>query len=146
MPASRTFAASRHVLAAMLEAALVVAIIFALFLAFSPVLRPDDGPVALAGKPVGGSGAVVVPNGTFTERVTATASAAYYWVHARCSQGGVVVYEQWVKTDGARHGVITLGPTPMWQSGAASCWAEDGRWSSNGRWRQSTTTTFSVSG
>ena len=31
----------------------------------------------------------------------------------------------------------------MWQSGSASCWAEDGTWN-NSRWRQNATTTFSV--
>lgn len=144
MPASHTFAASRHVLAAVLEATLVVAIMAALFLAFSPVVRPDDGPVALAGKPSGG-GSLVVPNGSFAGTTTATAGVAFSWVHAKCSQGGTVVYEQWVKADGSRHATFTLGPTPMWQSGSASCWAEDGTWNKS-RWRQSSTTTFSVSG
>ncbi|HEX5015241.1 MAG TPA: hypothetical protein VFV72_13905 [Candidatus Limnocylindrales bacterium] len=105
---------------------------------------------ALAGKGGhggGGStgGALSVPNGTYASTTTATAGAAYNWVHAKCSQGGTVVYEQWVKADGARHATFTLGPTPMWTSGGASCWAEDGYWNGS-RFRQQNTATFSVSG
>ena len=129
---------------AVVEAMLVVAIVAALFLALSPIVRPDDTPGALAGKPSSG-GALVFPDGTFAGRTTATAGAAGNWVHAQCSQGGTLVYEQWVKADGSKHAVFTLGPTPMWQSGSASCWAEDGTWHRS-RWRQSATTTFSVSG
>ena len=104
---------------------------------------------AVAGKPGGKGGAtggaLTVPNGTFAGTTTATAGAAYNWVHARCSQGGTVVYEQWVKSDGLKQATLSLGPTPLWQSGAASCWAEDGVWNKS-RWRQQNTTTFNVSG
>ena len=131
----------------MLEAALVVAIIAALILVFSPIVRPDDTPGVLAGKPVASTGGgLVVPNGTFAGTTTATATVAGHWVHAKCSQGGTLVYEQWVKSDAARQAVLNLGPTPMWQSGSASCWAESGYWSSNGRWRQAASTNFTTSG
>jgi len=128
-----------HTAQAILEGALVALIVVGLVAG-----------TALAGKggPGGGAttgGSLSVPNGTYAGTTTATTGAAYNWAHAKCSQGGVVVYEQWVKADGSRHATFTLGPTPMWQSGSASCWAEDGTWS-HSRWRQSNTTTFSVSG
>lgn len=143
MSASRTTAAARHALGAAAEALILVAILAALVVAISPAIR--EVPSALAGKPSAGSGTgLVVPDGVFAGRTTATAGAAYRWVHARCTQAGTVVYEQWVKADAAGNATLTLGPTPMWTSGAADCWAEDGNWNKS-RWRQTSTTTFFVS-
>ena len=125
---------------AVIEAAIVVAIIAALFLALSPVIRPDTRRRPWLAS-LSGPRALVVPNGTFAGTSTATASGAYLGPR-QVLTGGTLVYEQWVKSDSARHATFTLGPTPMWQSGSASCWAEDGTWN-NSRWRQNATTTFS---
>ena len=134
----------RHVLGAIVEALLVVAIIVAVVLAAAPLVRPTWLPGADAG---GRNSAtpISVPDGVFAGTTTATAGAAYRWVHARCSQDGVLVYEQWVKTGADGRGTFNLGPTPMWQGGAADCWAEDGSWTKS-RWRRASSTTFHVSG
>ena len=69
------------------------------------------------------------------------------WVMAECYQNGTVVYRQYVKVDPATHqATLTLGPTPSWYSGAASCRAEEGIWCKGSRWRVLATTTFNVSG
>ena len=60
-------------------------------------------------------------------------------------KGGAMVFEQWIRTGSDGSGVLYLGPTPNWTSGAATCWAEDGTWTRS-RWRQSSSTTFNVSG
>ena len=137
-----TSALTRHVLGATVEALLVAAIIVAVILAAAPIF----GTASLPGADAGGrksAVAITVPDGVFAGTTTATAGAAYRWVHARCSQGGVLVYEQWVKTGADGKGTFTLGPTPMWQGGAAECWAEDGSWMKS-RWRRASSTTFQV--
>jgi len=102
---------------------------------------------ALAGKPARGgtSGSFRVDGGVFAGTSAVQAGGASWWAHARCSQAGTVVYEQWVKTDESGRGAFTNGPSPMWTGGAASCWAENGTWS-NSRFRSAGTTTFNVSG
>lgn len=95
------------------------------------------------GKPAPTGGTLTVLDGTYGSTTVASAGSAYVWVHAKCSQAGTLVYEQWVKTDASGRGTLTLGPTPMWNSGAADCWAESGTWT-NSRWRQAATTTFRV--
>jgi hypothetical protein len=59
---------------------------------------------------------------TFTVSTTAT---AYPWVEVKCSQGGAVVYDNWVGYFSSYMfpQVFTLGPTAMWSGGAASCTA-----------------------
>lgn len=99
---------------------------------------------AFAARPTGG-GTVKVADGVYAGTSAVQTGGASWWAHARCSQDGIVVYEQWVKTDLNGRGTFNLGPTPMWTAGAASCWAEDGTWQ-NSRWRGSSTTTFNVSG
>lgn len=101
---------------------------------------------ALAGRSAGASATSTfnVPDGTFASTTTAT-GASSAWVRARCYQGGVLVYEQYVKVEGGS-ATLTLGPTPSWSSGSATCDAQDG-WFRNGtRWRVVATDTFAVSG
>ncbi len=90
---------------------------------------------------------ISVPDGVFGGTTTATThTGPTTWVHAACYQGGMKVYEQYVKTDSNNQAVLTLGPTPFWPSGAASCTADEGTWMANGRFKVSATTDFSVSG
>ena len=90
---------------------------------------------------------ITVPDGVFGGTTTATVhTGATTWVHATCSQSGSKVYEQYVKTDTNNQAVLTLGPTPLWTSGGASCNAAEGTWMANGKFKVSATTTFSVSG
>lgn len=92
-------------------------------------------------------GSISVPDGVFGGTTTATVhTGPTTWVHAACYQNGVMVYEQYAKTDSNDQAVLTLGPTPFWPSGAASCTAAEGTWMSNGRFKVSAKTTFSVSG
>ena len=55
------------------------------------------------------------------------------------------MYAQYVKASGST-ATFTLGPTPSWTYGAATCVAQEGYWGSNGRFRVIADTTFSVSG
>jgi hypothetical protein len=80
---------------------------------------------------------------TFTVQTTAT---AYPWVTVKCSQNGTVVYQQ----SNAMYltaSAFTLGPTPMWQGGAASCTASLENWdnySKNGSIVELASMTFAV--
>jgi hypothetical protein len=97
----------------------------------------------------GGGGVLTVPDGVFAGTSTATANPGDdgTWVMAECYQNGSVAYRQYVKVDPITHqATLTLGPTPSWSSGAASCIAEEGIWSKGSRWRVLATTTFEVSG
>lgn len=63
---------------------------------------------------------------SFGEQVTFTVSTSrtqYPWVQNRCWQGDKLVYEQWHGFFvGYKFGqVFTLGPTPSWSGGAATC-------------------------
>lgn len=102
---------------------------------------------ALAGKPApGGSTSTFrVDDGVFAGQTTAYAgSSTSTTVHARCYQGGALVFEQYATySDGKA--TLTLGPTPRWSGGAATCTAEDGYWFRMTRWRILATTTFNVS-
>lgn len=89
---------------------------------------------------------ISVPDGVFAGTVVATVSSPGLTVHATCSQWGWTVYEQYVQTDGTGAATLTLGPTPLWPGGSASCTAEAGSWSSHGRWVVDATTDFAVSG
>ena len=97
-----------------------------------------------------GGGHNTVSNFQVTDGVYATTTTAYggtgSWAHAKCYQNGTLVYEQFVRfsTDGTA--TLTLGPTPSWTGGAASCVGEDGWWQNGTRWRVNGTDTFSVSG
>jgi len=99
---------------------------------------------AFAGKPAATS-SFFVDDGAFATTTTAHGGAGT-WVHAKCYQGGTLVYEQYVKyaTDGT--GTLTLGPTPSWQSGTATCTAEDGWWQNGTRWRVLAKDAFGAAG
>ena len=105
---------------------------------------------ALAAKPVPGglSGSSFrVDDGVFaTTTVAHKGSSSATWVHAKCYQGGTLVFEQWRSylADGTT--TLSLGPTPMWSSGSATCTAEEGYYARLTRWRLSGSTTFNVSG
>ncbi len=95
----------------------------------------------------GAGASITVPNGVFAGTTTATVhTGPATWVHAACYQNGARVYEQYVKTDSNNQAVLTLGPTPLWPSGSASCTAAEGTWMANGKFKVTATTTFSVSG
>lgn len=133
---------------AAVEGLLILGILAVLAFGASLLVRgtPGDAPSALAGR---NSGVLVVPNGVFAGTTTATANPGDdgTWVMAECFQNGTVVYRQYVRVDPATHtAVLTLGPTPLWTSGAASCAAEEGWWQRGTRWRVLATTTFEVSG
>lgn len=66
-----------------------------------------------------------------------------YWVRAECFKDGTIVYRQYERAI-AGSATLTLGPTPSWSSGAASCTADLGEFSSRGRWRTLDTTNFDV--
>jgi len=104
---------------------------------------------ALAGKPSGGTttGATVrVLDGVFGGTTTAYAGpSSATWVRAQCYQNGSKVYEQYRTFDSNRQATLTLGPTPGWSSGAASCTAQDGYFR-NSTWKVTSSSTFSVSG
>jgi hypothetical protein len=101
---------------------------------------------ALAGKPTAGgtTSSFRVDNGQFASPTTAYRGTGT-WVHAKCFQGGKLVYEQYVPYGSAGTGTLTLGPTPSWTSGAASCTGEDGSWQNGSRWRVNATTSFGAS-
>jgi hypothetical protein len=104
---------------------------------------------ALAGKP-GSSGTTStfrVDDGVFAGTTLAhRGSSSATWVHAKCFQGGTLVFEQWRKylADGTT--TLSLGPTPLWSAGSANCTAQEGSYVRTTRWRGSGSTTFSVSG
>lgn len=109
-------------------------------LAASTVLAAPGG-----GKPGGGTTSTfVVPDGTFGGTTTARGGTGS-WVHAVCYQNGSIAYEQWVRYGAAKTAVLTLGPTPSWYGGSATCIGQDGYFS-NSRWRVNATDEFTVSG
>lgn len=66
-------------------------------------------------------------------------------VRAECFQDGQLVYRQYSSvSNGAA--ALTLGPTPLWQSGDADCTAELGEFDKRMRFRVSASDTFHVTG
>jgi hypothetical protein len=129
------------------EGLLILATIAALIVAVTLVARGEPGGAdsAFAGR----SGNLTIDNGVFAGTTVATANPGTdgTWVMGECYQNGTLVYRQYVKVDPATHqATLTLGPTPSWTSGAASCNGEEGGWGKNGRWRAVATTSFEVSG
>ncbi|MEW5990761.1 MAG: hypothetical protein AB1736_05360 [Chloroflexota bacterium] len=138
----------RHTAGVAIEGLVILATIAALVVAITIVAggEPGGADPALAGR---NSGSLTVPDGTFAGTTTATANPGTEgtWVMAECFQNGTVVYRQYVRVDPATHqATLTLGPTPSWSGGAASCRAEEGTWFKGTRWRSVASTTFSVSG
>jgi len=138
----------RHSAVAIAEALLVAAIIAGLLLALSPVYQPADFLAGTESAQAGrGSGSITVPDGTFAGTTTATVNpGGNAWVRGRCYQGGVLVYEEYVRVDASNQAVLTLGPTPSWTGGDALCTGEELLLGKNARWRTLAATTFNVSG
>ena len=139
----------RHTAGVATEGLLILATVVALAFAATLATRSDPGGAtdAFAARSTGG--VITVPDGVFGGLTTATANPGddSTWVMAECYQGGTIVYRQYVKVDPATHqAILTLGPTPSWSSGAASCSAEEGVWFKDTRWRAIASTTFEVSG
>jgi hypothetical protein len=137
---STSISARRRILGAVLTTVVVTALVAAPSFA------------GKGGKPGGGGGSDPAPsafkidNGVYAGTTTAyRGSSTATWVHARCYQGGTLVYEQYVSYGSAQAATLTLGPTPLWTGGGASCNGEDGYWQGS-RWRVAATTTFSVAG
>ncbi len=144
----RPVSIARHTAGVAVEALLILAVAAALMLAVTFAAHGDPGGATDAFARHGG-GALAIPDGSFAGTTTATANPGTdgTWVMAECFQNGTVVYRQYVKVDPATHqATLTLGPTPSWSSGAASCRGEEGTWFKGSRWRVVATTTFSVSG
>jgi hypothetical protein len=86
----------------------------------------------------------------FGDKVTfevATSRTEYPWVQNRCWRNSKLVYEQWHGFfAGYQFGqVFTLGPTPSWSGGDATCTAKLVR-KANGRYQTLATTSYSVTG
>jgi len=88
-----------------------------------PALLAGDSTIVLSPDAVPHFGGGV----TFDISTTAT---QYPWVTVKCSQNGVLVYQQslaqFIGTVDSR--TFTLGPTPMWQGGEADCVATLENW------------------
>jgi hypothetical protein len=137
----------RHTAGVAIEGLLILAVIVALVFAATLATRGEPGGAndTFAGR----SGVLVVPDGVFGGLTTATANPGDEgtWIMAVCYQNGGVALQTWVKVDPATHqATLTLGPTPSWPDGAASCYAEEGSFFKGGRWRAIADTTFEVSG
>ncbi|MBF8289524.1 MAG: hypothetical protein HW391_492 [Chloroflexi bacterium] len=138
---------ARHTAGVAFEGLLILATVTVLLFAAAVVTRGEPGGAddAFAGR----NGAITVADGSFAQTTVATANPGDdgTWVMAECFQNGTIVYRQYVRVDPATHqATLTLGPTPSWSSGAASCRAEEGVWFKGTRWRVLATTTFEVSG
>lgn len=113
--------------------------------------------IASAGKPTGQT--LSVPDGQFATtnvayvgssgskevRLAAGSGPDSQYVRAECSQQGSLVYRQYSRVQNGQ-ATLTLGPTPSWTAGSASCTAELGEFDKRTKWRSSNSATFSVSG
>ena len=150
---------TRHVVGVGFQALLVAAIVAALAFAGSTVVgtAPGGAHSVLAarggnghGNGAGGGGAtttatITVPDGPFGgTTIASTNVGGGQWVREVCvsADGGALV--DYRTTDDAGQAVLSLGPTPTWSSGAASCSAALGAWDSRGDWQSTATTTFNV--
>lgn len=99
------------------------------------------------GKGASSSTPVHVDDGVFAGTTTAHAGPeTATWVRALCYQNGSLVYEQYAQFDASRRATLVLGPTPNWDSGSASCTAQDGYWRRGTTWRVTSTSSFTVAG
>ena len=133
-PAPARHSRRRHAVEAVAEGALLSLMIVAL--------------VAGTAFARGGSGGITVPDGVYGETVTATVNpgGTGAWARAFCYQDGELVYVEYVRVNADNHAVFTLGPTPSWEGGDASCVAEELKLRSNGSWRVLASTRFNVVG
>ena len=107
------------------------------------------GAPTLAGKPDRDqpSATFWVDDGSYGATTTAhRGSSTATFVRAKCFQNGTLVYEQWVMYGTSSTGTLTLGPTPSWSGGSATCTAEDGWWQNGTRWRVIATDSFTAAG
>ncbi len=105
---------------------------------------------AFAGKP-GGSAtsgvSVTVADQVFGGTATATVSGkSGLYVYVKCSQAGGTALSAWERTDSNNQASFSMGPTPSWSSGSATCVAEAGHFDRRGRWQIEASTGFAVSG
>jgi len=140
---------ARHAVEVGLQALLIAAILATVALAMSAVYKPagfvagvDDANAARHY-----SGQITVPDGAFATTTVATVNpgGSTVWARARCYQDRLV-YEQYVRLDAYNQATLTLGPTPSWKGGDASCNAQAGTFGTNGRWKVLAETTFKVWG
>ncbi len=142
----------RHTLGVALEALLLLAIVAALIFgsALLAGIQPAGADSVFAAKGGNGHGhggtpaSITVPDGVFAGTTTATANPGGEgtWVHAKCYQAGSLVLEQWRMVDSNNQATLNLGPTQLWQSGAADCTAEEGYFGNNSAFRVMAGTTF----
>ena len=142
---STAASAVRHTIGAVVEATLIVAIVAALAVG---VAIAGGHPAGASSVLAAGKVSISVPDGVFagTDVATVDPAGGSIWVDARCYQSGKLVYEQWSAVNGSLQATLTLGPTPSWTSGAASCTATANQLQRSGRFKQLASTTFSVSG
>lgn len=135
--------AVRHTVGAAVEALLIVATVGAL--AFGVAVATGH---PTAATDTHAAVAISVPNGVFASTDVATVDPATgsIWVDAKCYQSGKLVYEQWAAVNGSLQATLTLGPTPSWTSGAASCTATANQLQRSGKFKQLAATTFNASG
>ena len=124
-----------HSAQAIAEGALISLLVVGLIAGTAFAARPGS---------VTATGSFTVDDGTFAGTTLAhRGSSGAVWVHAKCYQGGTLVFEQWrMYVDGTAS--LSLGPTPLWSSGSANCTAEEGSYARNNRWRSAGSTTFNV--
>jgi hypothetical protein len=139
-------AGARHVAGVSLEAIVLALIITLVLVLAGPIYRPATTLSGTADVEAGGrnSGHISVPDASFGTITTATVNPGgdNVWVYAECYQNGIAVYGQYAKADVNNHAALGLGPTPLWQGGAATCMAQEGYWSKTMRWRVLAQTTF----
>ncbi len=147
-PATALWRGARHAGAAGLEAVLLAIIISALLIALSPMYHPATNLSGASDAFAAGrtTGHIYVSDAPFGSQMTATLNPGgpTAWAYAECTQNGYVVYQQYVKGDANNQAVFTLGPTPSWSSGAASCTAQEGYWAKGSRWKVLAEATFNV--
>ncbi len=137
---------SRHIVGVGLQALLISAILGLAALAASAVYKPAAfiAGVDNASAARQYSGHISVPDGTYSGTTVATVNpGGDVWVRARCFQDSLV-YEQYVKVNADMQATLTLGPTPNWTSGNATCIAQEGTFGKTNRWKVLAETTFNA--
>jgi hypothetical protein len=137
---------TRHIFGVGLQALLIAAILGLAALAASAIYKPAAfiAGVDNVSAARNYSGHITVPDGNYGDTTVATVNpGGDVWVRARCFQGSLV-YEQYVKANGANQATLTLGPTPSWSSGDATCIAQEGTFGKTNRWKVLAETTFNA--
>ena len=137
---------TRHIAGVGLQALLIAAILGLAALAASAIYKPAAfiAGVDNANAARNYSGHISVPDGNYGDTTVATVNpGGDVWVRARCYQGSLV-YEQYVKTNGDNQATLTLGPTPNWTGGDATCTAQEGTFGKTNRWKVLAETTFNA--